>query len=48
MAVCVKCGIHVDGDDVYLINGQEQCEECSMVYLNPSQPCGGGSAHHGK
>lgn len=42
MTKCDKCGAKVNGEDLYLVNGNWVCEDCSLSYLNPSQPCGGG------
>lgn len=49
MAKCTKCEAEVAGEDVYMVKGEEMCEECSMKYQNPSQPCGGGpgGSQHG-
>ena len=42
MATCSKCGIQIQGDDVYTVKNEDMCEDCMMKYQSPSKPCGGG------
>lgn len=31
MKTCVKCGIEIADDEVYIMNGEELCDDCSII-----------------
>ena len=31
MKICEKCGIEMTDEDIYVIDGKELCDDCSIV-----------------
>ena len=31
MKICAKCGIEIPDDEVYIMNGEELCDDCSII-----------------
>lgn len=39
MATCRQCGQEVEQEDLYVVNGQDLCEDCAMDRQQVPKPC---------